>query len=281
MPTLRRMIVGLLAANVVAVAAALYLSGVWFPVARASDPLLIFVHAGDVSSAPENTLEAVLAAIEHGADGIEIDVDMSADGTWWLMHSGFNIGPRTTGTGDISDLTDAEIEQLRIIGGLGYRPEMGDRYRIPRLSDVLDAVRDWDGWLYLHNKELTADAARDLARIWADAPFAGKKGVICRTPEVVEATKVAAPELRTLMHTERGALPEATPYLDVWLAAARYIARPDVIALRPYDVEMYMFFGEYGLDERIYIERAYRWGARSFLTWDLARAREIVAELES
>jgi len=44
---------------------------------------------------------------------------------------------------------------------------------------------------------------------------------------------------------------------------------------------MYMFFGEYGRDERIYIERAYRWGARSFLTWDLARAREIVAELES
>ena len=40
---------------------------------------LIWAHRGARTEAPENTLEAFALAAEQGADGIELDVHMTAD----------------------------------------------------------------------------------------------------------------------------------------------------------------------------------------------------------
>ena len=62
----------------------------------------VFAHRGASGYAPENTLEAFLLAIEQGADGIELDVQLSKDGVPVVIH---------------------------------------DETRIPTLREVLDAVR--------------------------------------------------------------------------------------------------------------------------------------------
>lgn len=48
-------------------------------------PLLV-AHRGWASRYPENTLLAVRRALEAGADGVEVDVQLSADGTPYLLH---------------------------------------------------------------------------------------------------------------------------------------------------------------------------------------------------
>ncbi|MCI0815025.1 MAG: glycerophosphodiester phosphodiesterase, partial [Chloroflexi bacterium] len=47
---------------------------------------LVISHAACGGHAPENTLQGVRAAIELGAEAIEIDVQASSDGVPVLMH---------------------------------------------------------------------------------------------------------------------------------------------------------------------------------------------------
>jgi glycerophosphoryl diester phosphodiesterase len=62
----------------------------------------VFAHRGDTADAPDNTIEAFLAAVAHGADGVELDVRRSADGALVVHH-------------------DVGIEGLGPIGGVAFR----------------------------------------------------------------------------------------------------------------------------------------------------------------
>ena len=46
----------------------------------------IFAHRGASAYAPENTLEAFRLAMEQGADGIELDVQLTKDGELVVIH---------------------------------------------------------------------------------------------------------------------------------------------------------------------------------------------------
>lgn len=46
----------------------------------------IFAHRGASGYAPENTLEAFALAVEQGADGVELDVQMTKDGELVVIH---------------------------------------------------------------------------------------------------------------------------------------------------------------------------------------------------
>ena len=44
---------------------------------------LVWAHRGASGYAPENTLEAFQKAVEMGADGVELDVQLTKDGESW------------------------------------------------------------------------------------------------------------------------------------------------------------------------------------------------------
>jgi glycerophosphoryl diester phosphodiesterase len=48
--------------------------------------MLVLGHRGDPNAAPGNTLAALKAAVEAGADGVEFDVQLSKDGQFVLTH---------------------------------------------------------------------------------------------------------------------------------------------------------------------------------------------------
>ena len=48
----------------------------------------IFAHRGASGYESENTLEAFALAVEQGADGIELDVQLSRDGQMVIIHYG-------------------------------------------------------------------------------------------------------------------------------------------------------------------------------------------------
>jgi len=48
---------------------------------------VVFGHRGDLVHAPENTLPSFQQAFQKGADGVELDVSLTADGRVVVIHS--------------------------------------------------------------------------------------------------------------------------------------------------------------------------------------------------
>ncbi len=98
---------------------------------------LIFAHRGACRVAPENTLPAFQAAMDLGADGVELDVQYSSDGKLMVFHNP-TLEATTDGAGRITSHT---CEELRALDA-GAKFDAGFAgTRIPTLDEVLDLLR--------------------------------------------------------------------------------------------------------------------------------------------
>ena len=98
---------------------------------------LVLAHRGASSEAPENTLPAFERAFACGADGIELDVTLSADGVPVVMHDDELL--RTAGVlGRPWKLSVAELRQYDV--GSWFSPKFAGA-RIPTLAEALDLAR--------------------------------------------------------------------------------------------------------------------------------------------
>jgi glycerophosphoryl diester phosphodiesterase len=93
----------------------------------------VVAHRGASSTHPENTIEAYEGAIASGADLVELDVRVSADGVPVVMHDP-HVGATTDGSGFVHMLTLAELKRLDASKGRGPRRE------IPTLRESLEAL---------------------------------------------------------------------------------------------------------------------------------------------
>ena len=99
---------------------------------------VIFAHRGDSAHAPENTLAAFRLAAAKGADAIELDAKLSADGQVIVFHDE-RLERTTDGAGRVRDKLVPELRSLdagRQFSS-GFRGE-----RIPLLSEVLELLGD-------------------------------------------------------------------------------------------------------------------------------------------
>ncbi|RXI97798.1 glycerophosphodiester phosphodiesterase [Anaerobacillus alkaliphilus] len=97
---------------------------------------LIFAHRGSAGTHPENTMDAFQAALDAGADGIELDVQLTKDFIPVVIHDE-TVERTTNGTGWVKDLTLAELQQLD--AGSWFSPSFSTA-RIPTLQEVLQWV---------------------------------------------------------------------------------------------------------------------------------------------
>jgi glycerophosphoryl diester phosphodiesterase len=105
--------------------------------AASARPLLI-AHRGASADAPESTIAAFELALEQGADGLELDVHLSADGHPVVIHD-FTLERTTDGAGPVSALRVRELKRLDA-GGWHDRRFQGQR--IQTLQEVLERFRD-------------------------------------------------------------------------------------------------------------------------------------------
>ena len=105
--------------------------------ATSARPLLI-AHRGASADAPESTIAAFELALEQGADGLELDVHLSADGHPVVIHD-FTLERTTDGAGPVSALRVRELKRLDA-GGWHDRRFQGQR--IQTLQEVLERFRD-------------------------------------------------------------------------------------------------------------------------------------------
>jgi glycerophosphoryl diester phosphodiesterase len=96
----------------------------------------IFAHRGASAHAPENTLAAFELALAQGADGIELDAKLSADGQVVVMHDA-TVDRTTDSHGRVKDLSLAELRSLDAGAFLAekYRGE-----KVPALEEVFEAL---------------------------------------------------------------------------------------------------------------------------------------------
>lgn len=94
---------------------------------------LIMGHRGAMGHAPENTMASFRLAHEIGVEAIELDVHLSADGRL-VVHHDETLDRTTNGTGEISDLTLAQLQQLDAGRKFG---EAFAGEKIPTLEEVV------------------------------------------------------------------------------------------------------------------------------------------------
>ncbi len=95
----------------------------------------IWAHRGASAYAPENTMEAFLKAIECGADGIELDVQLSKDGKVVVAHDE-SLARVSGADGYIKDLTLEELKNLNFSKVMPEYPPTS----IPTLREVLQLL---------------------------------------------------------------------------------------------------------------------------------------------
>ena len=105
----------------------------------------IIAHAGAQGHAPPNTMEAFEAALDLGADTLEMDLQLTADGEVVTIHDG-TVDRTTDGTGAVAELTLAEVQALDAGATWtdedGTRPFAGQGVRHASLREVLEAFPD-------------------------------------------------------------------------------------------------------------------------------------------
>ncbi|MDO5416808.1 MAG: glycerophosphodiester phosphodiesterase [Lachnospiraceae bacterium] len=180
----------------------------------------VWAHRGASAYAPENTMEAFELAEKQGADGIELDVQMTRDGKLVVIHDE-TIDRTSDGTGNVKDYT---FEELRGLHFNKLHPEY-TRAQLPLLEEVLEFLKTNEMTLnielknsifpypLLEEKVLTLVSGMRLEERVVYSSFNHKS---------VEKIKAMSPE------SQAGIL-----YSDGWLRVPSYAKKMGVDAIHP------------------------------------------------
>lgn len=98
---------------------------------------LILAHRGYSSSYPENTMLAFVEAGNVGADGLELDVQMTKDGELVVIHDE-KVDRTTDGKGLVKDFT---AQELRKLNAAHQHKSLSKKEKIPLLEEVFEWLK--------------------------------------------------------------------------------------------------------------------------------------------
>ncbi len=129
-------------------------------------PVIAVGHRGTTRLAPENTLAAFDKAIDMGARVVEMDVRMTADGHFIIMHDA-RVDRTTDGRGAVSKVTLAQIKALD--AGSWFAKDYAG-VRVPSLREALHHIRGRAG-VDIDFKAGPEDSAARIALILDEEGF--------------------------------------------------------------------------------------------------------------
>lgn len=97
---------------------------------------ILLAHRGDLAHAPENTLPSFSQAIQKGADGVELDAKLTADGHVIVIHDA-TVDRTTNGNGKVSSFTLDAIRKLD--AGTWFDARFAGT-QVPLLEEVFETV---------------------------------------------------------------------------------------------------------------------------------------------
>lgn len=99
----------------------------------------VWAHRGASGYCPENTMPAFEKAVEMGADGIELDIQLTKDDQIVVLHDEW-LNRTSDGKGWLKDYT---LDELRKYNFNQTHPQMG-RLEIPTVQQVFELIRPTD-----------------------------------------------------------------------------------------------------------------------------------------
>lgn len=151
----------------------------------------VIAHRGFSGAAPENTLAALRAAIEVGADMAELDVGLTSDGEVVLLHDE-TLDRTTDGRGRLSATPLDEVRKLD--AGSWFSSEFTGE-KVPLLDEALALVR---GKILL-NIEIKGEAVTDQV----EGGIADKVLELVRKLDMLDQIVISSFEPRALKHARR------------------------------------------------------------------------------
>ena len=149
----------------------------------------LIAHRGASANAPENTLSAFRMAWKEGADGIEGDFYLTADGEVVCIHDDKT---KRTANGNLPVKTST-LAQLRALDYGSWKDPKFRGEKIPLLSEVLDELPPGK-WLFLEIKD-SPRIVKPIAEILArKLPDKDRVILISFNKEVIKACREAMPE---------------------------------------------------------------------------------------
>jgi glycerophosphoryl diester phosphodiesterase len=215
---------------------------------------LILGHRGASSEAPENTLAAFDLALQRGADGIEFDVRLSADGVPMVMHDA-RLERTTSGRGRVDALSERELRRLDAGTWFNERYPARARARfrgqkIPLLAEALAWVKERSCLAYLEIKRERDAKGGFEEKVLAAIHGAGvpdRVVVISFQPEVLERIRALDGQIalgldctRPLLAVRRAQMAGARVLLPLGaLVTRKFVARAHAGGLQvaPWGVE--------------------------------------------
>ena len=97
---------------------------------------VIFAHRGDLTHAPENTLPSFQQALQKGADGVELDAKLTADGQVIVIHD-MTVDRTTTGKGRVASF---KLDDIRKLDAGKWFDEKFNGTKVPMLAEVFELV---------------------------------------------------------------------------------------------------------------------------------------------
>lgn len=132
--------------------------GIYF--SKGNGKILKIAHRGDIYGGVENSLEALRSAKKKGANLIEIDIQMTRDGHFVVIHDA-NLRRLAGIERNIGDLTLSEIKSLTIFGG-------GFSGKIPTLEEFVTEAAKIDAQLLIEVKKNGREPANFAKKIIAE-----------------------------------------------------------------------------------------------------------------
>ncbi len=211
-------------------------------------PPLNIGHRGAAGEAPENTLAAFDLARRQGADGIEFDVHLSADGVPVAIHDA-RLERTTSGSGRVGRQTAGALRRLDAGSWFNQRFPARARARyaglkIPLLVEVLAWVRQRKCLAYLEIKQgrlalyprieerVLEEIERSGARPYVTA-ISFHRPTLRRLRQLDSRIPLGIDFTRPLLAIRRARALRATSVLPHWaFASRRFVARAHQAGLR-------------------------------------------------
>jgi glycerophosphoryl diester phosphodiesterase len=237
----------------------------------------VFAHRGGSALAPENTLAAFEHGLRVGADGLELDVQLSADGVPVVVHDA-TLERTTNTTGPVAARTAAELARVdagwHFAGTRGDFPFRAKGFGIPTLREVLLRYR---GVPIIIEMKLDSEAmglrvAEDIRAAGADetacaAGYGSTSAATVRRTLPHVATSACTTEVRLAVYRSWGGWPVKRPPFGgyqvpeyagrIRIVSPRFIRHAHAAGL---DVQVWT------VDSEADMERMLQWGADALIT---------------
>ena len=154
-------------------------------------------HRGLCFTVAENSLEGYIESYNNGATHIEIDIRLTKDNQIVIMHDA-TIDRTTNGTGNVADMTLAQIQNYKIDSYYDALITDSSKYtKIPSLDEVFKEFKDKDIVLVVEIKSYELELVKQLKTLIEKYDMAENMVVITFSQEQLINMKNVLPEIPT------------------------------------------------------------------------------------